>query len=107
MSPCIFKGPSCFFTTAAAAAAGAAMPETPTPDSKAGGAVMFGCCSCPPLTAVLEFAVGHADDSTAADVFLRSVLSADAFVGSTFSAVVDSEMAPDLNFGFGFAWIPV
>jgi len=24
-------------------------------------------------------------------------------VWSTFSAVVDSEIAPDLNFGFGFA----
>lgn len=42
-----------------------------------------------------------------ADAFFRSVLSADAFVGSTLRAVVDSEIAPVLNFGFGFAWIPV
>lgn len=28
-------------------------------------------------------------------------------VWSTFRAVVDSEIAPDLNFGFGLAWIPV
>lgn len=36
-----------------------------------------------------------------------SALSADVLDWSTFSAVVDSEIAPVLNLGFGLAWIPV
>jgi len=59
-----------------------------------------------PLAPVVE---GNDSGGKAAPdgMVLLSALSTEVFVWSTFRAVVDSVIAPLLNFGFGFAWIPV
>lgn len=93
----------------AAAAAAAATVDPLTPVSVAGA--MAACCSFPfPLVDVVEGANGdgHGNGNAAPGVVLFwSALRTEVLVWSTFRAVVDSEIAPDLNLGFGLAWIPV
>lgn len=60
-----------------------------------------------PLTTVLVVGANGDGNGTAAPVapFFCSVLRTEVLVWPTFKAVVDSEIAPFLNFGFGFiAW---
>ena len=86
-----------------AAVNGAVDPPTPVSVRAAAAA-----CSAPfPLAAIVEVAIGANGNAALGAVLFWSALSTEAFVWSTFSAVVDSEMAPVLNLGFGFAWIPV
>lgn len=91
------------------AAAAAATVDPLTPVSVAGA--MTACCSFPfPLVDVVEGANGdgHGNgNATPGVVLFWSALRTEVLVWSTFRAVVDSEIAPDLNLGFGLAWIPV
>lgn len=50
---------------------------------------------------------GNGNAALGAALFWSAILCTEVLLWSTFSAVVDSEMAPVLNLGFGFAWIPV
>ena len=68
------------------------------------------CCSwlLLPFVAVVDRASGDGNDNAAPlAAFFWSTLRTEVLDWSTFNAVVDSQIAPDLNLGFGFAWIPV
>ena len=105
LSAWAFAKPTSFFWVLATAAAAAVDPLTPV--SVVGA--MAACCSCPfPRVEIVEGASGDGNGNAALGaVLFWSALRTEVLVWSTFSAVVDSEIAPDLNLGFGLAWIPV
>lgn len=105
MSACAFANPLSLLW-GIANAAGAV--DTPPPPISV-GAPIAGCSVPFALADVVEGANGDGCGKAAlgAALFWSALLCAEGLLWSTFSAVVDSEIAPVLNLGFGFAWIPV
>lgn len=87
-----------------------AIPTTAVPLTPVSVVGTIDCCSwlLPPFPDVVERTSGDSNGSAAPlAAFFWSTLTAEVLDWSTFNAVVDSQIAPDLNLGFGLAWIPV
>lgn len=106
-----FVNPPSFFSVVVVATVDAA--EPPTPVSTAAATTDGWSWPLPLAVTVKGTSMdgdGDGDGSGKAapgPMIFWSALSADVLDWSTFSAVVDSEIAPVLNLGFGLAWIPV